>query len=513
MNMKRGTSLNLFFGVGIVFLFLTLVSLPGLAGTSIDISTTISATYTSTISSLLPLIDQDNLKTPTITNIIISNSSAISPTLLAITFPITDTITPSPTYTSTPTFTPTTTSTPTVTLTPSLTPTETPTPQPTIFMLLPFLSKQPTYTPTPIPPPPEQILYCDHLDQRAYIPDDNAPGVNDEISISDGRLLVNLSLYLNISHNWVGDLEVTLTNQNTGEKITVLDRPGIPTSQFGCSNDNIIAILDDAAAQSAENKCAYSPAISGIYLPEEALSAFSGRSASGAWILNISDHDPGGTGWLNHWCLETLVSDSMPASTPTPTPVSLPASAYVNGMSGQDQQLNLDCESRSAVDWAKHFGLNIGELDFVNHLPGSDDPDAGFVGDPDGIWGHTPPDDYGVHAYPIADLLRDYGAIASSYRSLQWDDLRAEIASGRPVIVWIIGGSSYNLVNGIPHFYTAETTGDTTIVAPWEHTVILVGYTPTSVTVLNGSKLVDVSLNQFLDSWSVLQFMAVLARP
>jgi uncharacterized protein YvpB len=182
-------------------------------------------------------------------------------------------------------------------------------------------------------------------------------------------------------------------------------------------------------------------------------------------------------------------------------------------MSGQDQQLNLDCESRSAVDWANHFGLNIGELDFVNHLPGSDDPDAGFVGDPDGIWGHTPPDDYGVHAYPIADLLRDYGAIASSYRSLQWDDLRAEIASGRPVIVWIIGGSSYNLVNGIPHFYTAESTGDTTIVAPWEHTVILVGYTPTSVTVLNGSKLVDVSLNQFLDSWSVLQFMAVLARP
>jgi uncharacterized protein YvpB len=182
-------------------------------------------------------------------------------------------------------------------------------------------------------------------------------------------------------------------------------------------------------------------------------------------------------------------------------------------MSGRDQQLNLDCESRSAVDWAKHFGLNIDELDFLNHLPESDDPEVGFVGNPNGLWGRMPPDDYGVHAPPIADLLRDYGATASSYRSLQWDDLRAEIASGNPAIVWIIGGSSHNLANGIPHLYTAASTDNTTIVAPWEHTVILVGYTPTYVTVLNGSRFVDVSLNQFLDSWSVLQFMAVLARP
>jgi hypothetical protein len=91
--------------------------------------------------------------------------------------------------------------------------------------------------------------------------------------------------------------------------------------------------------------------------------------------------------------------------------------------------------------------------------------------------------------------------------------LRAEIASGQPVIVWIIGGPSRSLVNGLPHFYTAASNGNTTIVAPYEHTVILVGYTPTNVTVLNGSQFVDVPLTQFLDSWSVLRFMAVLARP
>jgi uncharacterized protein YvpB len=182
-------------------------------------------------------------------------------------------------------------------------------------------------------------------------------------------------------------------------------------------------------------------------------------------------------------------------------------------MSGENQQLPLDCESRSAVDWAAHYGVNLDEIDFLNNLPSSDDPDSGFVGDPNGTWGYIPPNDYGVHAPPIAALLRDYGLIASPFRSLQWDDLRAEIASGQPVIVWIIGGSLRSLVNGIPHFYTAASNDNTTIVAPYEHTVILVGYTPTNVTVLNGSQFVDVPLTQFLDSWSVLRFMAVLARP
>jgi uncharacterized protein YvpB len=182
-------------------------------------------------------------------------------------------------------------------------------------------------------------------------------------------------------------------------------------------------------------------------------------------------------------------------------------------MSGQDQQLKLDCESRSAVDWAKYFGSNIDEIDFLNHLPRSDDPDAGFVGNPNGNWGNIAPNDYGVHASPVANLLQDYGLTANSFKSLSWDDLRAELASGHPVIVWIIGDNFRNIVNGTPHYYTASSTGNTTIVAPYEHTVILVGYDTSKVTVLNGARFMDVSLTQFLDSWSVLDFMAVLARP
>ena len=476
MHIKRHTSLNPFYSVAIVFLFVFLVSLPGLAATSDESPQETSGTYTPTT---YPVSSQpENILT----------SSPTPTTSGTHTIVMTDTQTLTPTYTSTPT------------------PTETLTPFSTQFSYFPYLSNELFIS------PPETVLFCDSLSHPISIPDNDANGVNDDISITDGRVLVSVNLYLEISHSWVGDLVVRLTHQSTGESITALDRPGPPP--FGCSNNDIVAILDDGAAQPADDKCAsYPHAISGIYLPNQELHTFFSESVYGTWRLNVSDQYQNDMGTLNHWCLEAKLSDTMPAPTPTPTPVSLPSDAYIDGMSGQDQQLELDCESRSSVDWAKHFGFNLDEIDFLNHLPGSDDPEVGFVGNPDGTQGNIPPNDYGVHAPPVASLLRNYGLTANSFRSLQWNDLRAEIASGNPAIVWIIGGVSYNLVNGTPHYYTVASTGKTTIVAPWEHTVILVGYTSDTVTVLNGSRFITLSLIQFLDSWSVLDFMAVLARP
>ena len=383
------------------------------------------------------------------------------------------------------------------------------------FSYLPNLLKDffiPTYTPTPTPPPPETALFCDSLNKPLYIPDNYGPGVSDDIIILDERLLVNMRLYLDIDHTYVGDLVVTLSNLGTQYTATAINRPG-PT-EYHCSYNNIITILGDTAAQQVDDKCAsYPEAISGIYLPSQSFSVFTGQSVNGTWRLNVSDHYVNDTGALNHWCLEATIASSMPIPTPSPTPVNLPPNAYVAGMTGQDQQLDLDCESRSAVDWAKHYGFNLNEIHFLNHLPRSDDPKVGFVGDPDGTWGNIPPNDYGVHAPPVAGLLRDYGLSAIAFKSLRWDDLRSQIASGNPVIVWIIGDDSLNIVNGTPHYYTASSTGDLTIVAPYEHTVILIGYSPSDVTILNGSHFMDIPTIQFLDSWSALDFMAVINPP
>ena len=464
----------MFYSIVIAFLFVLLLSLPGLASPSTETLPAPTGTYTPT---LFPISSQ------------VENISTSSPTATPL---VTDIMVITDTQTSTPT--------------------ETPTPHPPQFSYFPYLVRE-IFIPTDTPgPTPESVLFCDSLTHPVSIPDNDANGVNDDIAISDGRVLVSVSLYLDISHSWVGDLVVRLNHQNSGVSITTLDRPGSPP--LGCGNNDVVAILDDGAAQPADDKCAsYPHAISGIYLPSQELRTFSSESAYGTWQLNVSDQYQNDTGALNHWCLEAKLADTMPAPTPTPTPISLPSDAYVSGMSGQDQQLALDCESRSAVDWAKHFGVNLDEIDFLNHLPRSDDPDVGFVGNPDGTQGNMPPNDYGVHAPPVASLLRGYNLTANTFRSLQWNDLRAEIASGNPAVVWIIGGANYSLVNGTPHYYTAASTGKSTIVAPWEHTVIVVGYTSDTVTVLNGSKFITLSLNQFLDSWSVLGFMAVLNRP
>jgi subtilisin-like proprotein convertase family protein/uncharacterized protein YvpB len=525
--MKIQLSVNLFISIIISILLLLVASIPVVANQSSNSIHTFGGTPTRSI---------NDTRAGDISWLIPSNTVFFSQALITDTQASTPTVTSSPTHTSTPiatstetpTLTDTSTQTPTnadaatQTPTPTDTTTQTPTPTsaltdaietiltPTQFISLPLVLNQPTYTPTPNPVP-EKALFCDSINQPISIPDDNLSGINNDIWIPDDRILVNLRLYIDITHTWVGDLVITLTNQNTGKSITVLDRPGSPP--YYCPYDGIVSILADYAAQPVNDQCySYPHAISGIYQPMQGFNIFTNARISGTWRLNVSDHYINDVGKLNHWCLEADVAEAMPSPTPTPTYVSLPASASVSGMSGQAQQLNLDCESRSAVDWAKHYGFNLGEIDFLNHLPRSDDPEIGFVGNPNGVWGNIPPNDYGVHAPPVSLSLQNYGLRAGEFRSLQWNDLRAEIASGNPAIVWIIGGSSYNLVNGTPHLYTAASTGDTTIVAPYEHTVILVGYTSSTVTVLNGSSFVTIALDQFLDSWSALDFMAVLAR-
>lgn len=133
----------------------------------------------------------------------------------------------------------------------------------------------------------------------------------------------------------------------------------------------------------------------------------------------------------------------------------LPEKAYIAGVIGHPQTYPLSCEARSAVDWAAYWGVTISEWEFLSSLPVSDNPDEGFVGDPNDPVGSLPPLGYGVHAGPVAALLQKYGFAAEAGRGLSWDDLRSEIAAGRPAIVWVINqmwpGNVRELRNVIEH--------------------------------------------------------------
>ena len=190
------------------------------------------------------------------------------------------------------------------------------------------------------------------------------------------------------------------------------------------------------------------------------------------------------------------------ATAPAPTPVIGKQLA----VSGRGQALPLDCESRSAVDWAGYFGASIDELAFFGRLPVSDDPDVGFVGNVYGAWGQIPPAAYGVHADPVAALLNQYGVQARAAHGLSWESVQAEIDADRPVLVWVVG----HVWNGTPVNYTAPSTGRTTVVAAQEHTVIVVGYGADTVTVLDGWSTYTRTRAEFMASWGVLGNMAIV---
>jgi uncharacterized protein YvpB len=211
----------------------------------------------------------------------------------------------------------------------------------------------------------------------------------------------------------------------------------------------------------------------------------------------------------------TATNTPLPTSTPRPaatripaTPTSsdgLPVEFIVYGVTGHSQSQSLSCEARSASDWADYYGFSVSESDIQSSYASTDNPETGFVGSPYGAEGQLPPNDYGVHAEPVASILRSYGVPATATKGLSYYQIREQIASGNPVIAWIIG----NVWNGSPVSYTSSD-GATTTVARYEHTVIVIGYDAYGVTVIDGSMTYWRSKSDFLNSFSVLGYMAVI---
>lgn len=391
--------------------------------------------------------------------------------------------------------------------------------QPTTRLFLPMLE----YTTPPEPGEPQQILVCSA--PRADIPDNQYPGTSDSIQISTPGLVWDLNLALDIDHTWTGDIVVELSHLESGKTARLINRPGEPDQVDGCRRPNIFAILDDEMTLPVEHECLntapLSPyghiAISGMFTPDEPLSLFDNDLIAGTWQLTVSDADPHNTGELSNWCLLATVNNVPVAPETPPSPPNLPARAFVQGVTGQNQAYNLDCETRVAVDWAAFFGHRINEDQFFNRLRKSDNPDKGFVGNVHGTWGKIPPNDYGVHAEPVARLLREYGVEAYTHHPFSWDELRAEIAAGRPVYVFVVGsggdpGSYYHVRSGVPILYE-DSDGQISIVAHYEHTVMVIGYDPDYVTIRDGASVYQVPVNRFLRSWSALGNMAITARP
>ena len=123
----------------------------------------------------------------------------------------------------------------------------------------------------------------------------------------------NLEVQVQISHTWVGDVEVMLTKVG-GPSVVLLDRPGLqpplppPGSCCGCSGNDVDAVFSDNGTVDAETQCDNTPAIHGLVIAGDPadntlMASFSGEDLCGTWKLRVSDGAGADSGSLNGWCL------------------------------------------------------------------------------------------------------------------------------------------------------------------------------------------------------------------
>jgi subtilisin-like proprotein convertase family protein len=154
------------------------------------------------------------------------------------------------------------------------------------------------------------------------IPDGSSTGAFNEQTLATLGAIIDLNVSVRATHSWVGDLDFTVQNTGTGVSAMIIDRPGVPASSFGCSQNHINALLDDQASLPVENQCATSNAanpppyaINGTFIPNNPLSVFNGQALANTWRMTARDLASGDTGALNEWCLQaTVEAASLPAA-------------------------------------------------------------------------------------------------------------------------------------------------------------------------------------------------------
>lgn len=142
------------------------------------------------------------------------------------------------------------------------------------------------------------------------IPDNNPAGATSQIVIGDAGTVQDLTVTLTgLSHTWVGDLIITLSNGSS--TIDLANRTGSTGSSTVGFSWNLGGdyTFDDAAATSWEdfgNPGSGNVLPSGSYTPEGSLASFNGGSLAGTWTLFISDNAGLDTGSFGGWTLTNV---------------------------------------------------------------------------------------------------------------------------------------------------------------------------------------------------------------
>ena len=128
------------------------------------------------------------------------------------------------------------------------------------------------------------------------IPDDDLAGVDIPLSVAGAGAIAKLvfsidgtacstaigSTTVGLAHTWAADVTATLTSP-AGTSVRLFTAVG------GSGNNFCQTVLDDAATTSISTLTSANAPFTGTYKPAGSLAAFTGQSADGTWVLNVSD--------------------------------------------------------------------------------------------------------------------------------------------------------------------------------------------------------------------------------
>lgn len=152
------------------------------------------------------------------------------------------------------------------------------------------------------------LRQCSKSSLGLEIPNNDSNGIRHTINVTDhGRLKDVNVVFSELLHDHVGELSASIIHG--GVAVKLMDKPGFPGSEFGCTGISLLNLkIDDQGSKSVENACNSTiPAYDTIpYTPNESLSAFNEMELSGEWTLVIQDNASFNDtpGKLNKWCLE-----------------------------------------------------------------------------------------------------------------------------------------------------------------------------------------------------------------
>jgi subtilisin-like proprotein convertase family protein/subtilisin family serine protease len=131
----------------------------------------------------------------------------------------------------------------------------------------------------------QPVIVLDYFSQpELTIPDNFPSGVIDTIWIAEHGDLLRLSVDMDISHSYIGDLRLILIGPD-GTQVILHDRSG--------------GDADDIFGNYPET-----------LIPSENLNRFWGKSIYGAWCLRVADHAAQDTGVLHAWGLHLTISET-----------------------------------------------------------------------------------------------------------------------------------------------------------------------------------------------------------